>query len=424
MPVIYLPKKPNWSLRVYGDDFTPEDLHYLRLRNDKARFVIDTMTDDAFRNGFICKNPDQQPAERGFRPIVKRNEKFARQFGWGLMLHLKEGENNLANKIGEAQSAEIQSFGPFVAGTGGVTEWDTISLSYKKTGVPEWYKIKPDDAGSDIITANADRVEIYTNGDETYGWQGYTALGPILDAILSTHMWSAVAMRRARDYAVIRYLVQKLEGINQGEAVITAGDRDYIQKMMGDNPHAVVDGKWAINTVAPPMDPAETEGALKRAIQGIAIGSGNSVSDMEGSRGPGQDKGNGDYETTLRDIQENSFIHAKPTFARLGIEIKGMKSSWEIPALQKYELLSGMVDAFNKSPEGLDEVIAGVIQDIIQEQFEKKVVIDLQASRNAKKNASGGGEDPNQSANQGQDRAEQKEAGKEGGRPKWYQRGK
>ena len=50
--VIMCPSKPDLSKDVYGSDFTAEALFYLRMRDAKSKFAIDTLVNDAWRNGF------------------------------------------------------------------------------------------------------------------------------------------------------------------------------------------------------------------------------------------------------------------------------------------------------------------------------------------------------------------------------------
>jgi hypothetical protein len=296
--VITIPSKPDLSKRVYGDAFSADDLHYLRTRDARAYYAIDDLLDAAFRRGFREKDDEvQEPAGKppvdgeqktaapgssipkkptGAQkrpkltrdedddnsielhvPTMKKGWKFAAEYGWGLVVHYHEGENKLKEAMGEDESVLIQAFHPLVADFGGVKRWDTDP----KTGLPTKFYIQPNAGVAADIEVDASRCDIYTWGDISNAWQGYTSLGPSLDDIIGNRLWRATAGRRIRDYSTARYLIQKLNAT----AALDATEKAEIASAFAGVPHAAVPGEWKVDTVGGPIMIAQMAGDQAKA---------------------------------------------------------------------------------------------------------------------------------------------------------------
>lgn len=371
--LIYVPKKPDLSTRVYGDTFTADDLHYMRLRDAKARFIVETMVDDEFRNGFVYKNDDHDPLETlAHERIIRKAMKYKRAFGWSLVVHLDGVSESLDVDILD-ESIEIQAWHPYVNDIGGITNWDTDDA----TGLPTYFYIKPYGSFKTEIKVAASRCHVLTNGDQTNQWQGYTSIGSNFDELLAMRLWSAVAMRRVRDYATIRYLIMRL-----GQpGPIDAAELARIANAMGDIPHAAVSGEYKVEQVGGPVDDTEMQLATSNALQSIAVGAGINTADMTGSEAGAKlstDSNMNTYDNQIRDMQLDDLPTVRAIMKRLGHEVVQFKPSWQFAPKQKYDLLSKLCDSYTTAAQELKEPLAMVLKEIFLSEFGRKIEIEVQ----------------------------------------------
>ena len=412
--VITVPTKPDLSKRVYGDAFSADDLHYLRTRDARAYYAIDDLLDAAFRRGFREKDDEvQEPAGKppvdgeqktaapgsslpkrptGAQkkpkltrdedddnsidlhvPTMKKGWKFAAEYGWGLVVHYHEGENKLKEAMGEDESVQIQAFHPLVADFGGIKRWDTD----EKTGLPKKFYIQPNAGIGTEIEVDASRCDIYTWGDISNAWQGYTSLGPSLDDIIGNRLWRATAGRRIRDYSTARYLIQKLNAT----AALDATEKAEIASAFAGVPHAAVPGEWKVDTVGGPTDTAELTLVTSAQVASVAVGQGINVSDMEGANAGAKlstDSNMTSYDDRVLDIQMHCFPSCKKTLKRLGFTVTGFQKSLTLLQTTKLDRLTKLLDTYGSAAQELKEPIKSLLVHTFKQEFGLKIDFEVQ----------------------------------------------
>lgn len=383
--IIYSPPKPDLSKWIFGDTITADILHYLRCRDDKAGFFLDVLIDDAFR-GFEYVDPKTKESEViYFENVIKRVVKWACEYGWSVNVHLENDVNSskLRLAMNMEKSESIQGFHPFVNGIGGITNF----LINNETGYPSKFMIKPN-AQTPEIEIDASRCDIYTWGDETSSWQGYTMLGKGIDHIISLKLLLGTLSRRSRDYSTIRYLIQLLGNQNTPNDVnapIPESVKDSIANALKDIPHTVVNGKVEIGTVGGPVSTTELGISVESSKESIATSGGVAKTDITGAEA-GQklstDANQASYGMTMRNIQKHFLPFIMKTMARLGHPITGFKSGAELSAESRYDKLALLYNTYNSAPDELREPIALKIESFYKQEFGMEVKIKVMKNEN------------------------------------------
>lgn len=376
--IITCPVKPEQATKVFGDPFNADELEYMRMRDAKCGFIIDTRVDDAFRNGFVYANKNQQKEGDKYKPIIKKFWKFAMQFGWSIILHKDAITADLMKALPpNTKSLGIQGLHPWTQNDGGIARVDIDP----KTGFPLtfWYRGARGTQGADI-PIDAARCDIYTHGDETTSWQGYTAIGRSYDPALGLRLWLAQALRRQRDLPGARFLITGIDPTNAGKPVNT-DVQDQIKKTFPGIDVVAVNGDVTkVQALPSPSDTGENTLVVTQANQDTAVGASVSQSDMTGSQAGAKlstDADTATYFMTAKDIQAEAFPQISITYNKLGIEIEGFKSAAELPAEKKIDKAIALVGAYNNAAQELKSVLAETIQDFYKSEFGKEVTINV-----------------------------------------------
>jgi hypothetical protein len=363
---IICPGKPDMSTKVFGDAFTADELFYLRMRDPKCKFVIDTLVNDAFRNGMVFG--DEEPHDLEVKEL-KKGWKWAMQYGWSLVVFL-DGTTKDLGKPTETQPLGIQVWHPYVTDVGGVQRWDTDA----DTGLPSFFYIKPFTSYKSTVKVDAKRTLIMTHGDQTNGWQGYTALGALYDPATGLRMWLGTALRRARDYSTARYLIQN----KTGSGPVDAATKADIAKAFSGVPHAVVNGEWKTDKIGGPVDANEASLVVDQANKDSAVSIGVSQSDMTGSQAGAKlstDADTATYFMTAKDVQVEAFPYIQAVFSRLGVEVEGFKSASELPAEKKLTTMVSLMDLYTRCAPELKEIMAERIESFMLVEFGQEVTV-------------------------------------------------
>lgn len=367
--LIRCPVKPDMSKMVYGDDFTPDMLHYMRYRDDKAGFIMNTMTNDALRNGPVYATPED--AERGaeFEPLLREASKQVRCFGYTNVLHLDGATKDLTKAIDK--SVGIQVFHPYVTDVGGVTDWQKDTV----TGIPHTFLVKPTPEAMVDIPVSAKRFDVWKMPDTW--WQGYSAFSNSFDDAVGLRLWRSAGMRRIRDYATVRHVIQFLKG--DGTTPIPQEIKDAFKKAFKNVPHYLSPGEIKIDTVGGPTQPEELGIVTEKGEKGAAVGGSITVADMTGGEA-GQklsvDANQATYAYALKDIQRDLFPYWKKTLGRLGIKITGFKSPAEIPPEKKIEILGKLIIMYGMCAPSIKESVGTLIENYFAAEFNIIMTVD------------------------------------------------
>lgn len=376
--IITCPVKPDQSKKVFGDTFTADELEYMRMRDAKCGFIVDTRVDDAFRNGFVYANKSQQKEGDKYKALVKKFWKFAMQFGWSIIIHKDAMTPELMNALPpNTKSAGIQGLHPWTQTDGGVARVDTDS----NTGYPVtyWYRGPKGVQGTDI-PINAARCDLYTHGDETTSWQGYTSIGRSYDPAVGLRLWLAQALRRQRDLPGARFLISGIDPTNAGKPV-NSDIQEQLKKSFPNIDIAAVNANdTKVQPMPSPSDTGENSLVVTQANQDTAVGASVSQSDMTGSQAGAKlstDADTATYFMTAKDIQAEALPQIQATYNKLGIEIEGFKSAAELPAEKKLDKAIALMGAYNNASEELKPLLAETIQDFYKSEFGKEVTINV-----------------------------------------------
>jgi hypothetical protein len=400
--VIVCPTKPDLSKRVYGDLFDANDLHYIIMRDPQAHFIVSTMSKDACRNGYVyetdteptatedmtspddvdeelpARKPAKKPENPGeeYEPALEQFLEFKRGYGTAFMLFLDGDTSDLAKTI--QNPVGIKAYPPYNIDDGGVAHWDLDPA----TGLPAIFYIRVPGVADEFAVA-ASRVYIGKEGNETVGWQGYTALGPMIDYLIGKHLWHATSMRRSRDYATIRYILTKAMGKWSTNEKAAAADA------FTDIPHLLVDGNGgdvSVNPVGGPVQPEELALNIDQADKMIAAGAGVAQSDITGSQAGAKlstDADTATYAIQIKDIQIAHYKDAKEIFKRLGIKITGMNPPGELPAEQKLTGLVTLCDLYTRAAPSVQEGVAQLLQNFMSSEFNIDIEVDVAGDQQA-----------------------------------------
>lgn len=380
--IIACPTRPDLSKKVYGDAITNDDLWYMRMRDDKVGFVIDVMTDDAHRNGWVYEKGKKPENADALERVIKQCHKWGRQLRNSIIIFLDKSTEDLNQAMGKAVG--MFAMHPLVSSEGGyhVLKEDID----KKTGFPLRYHVIPFPGykgadGSKDIVVDASRVELYTNGDLSRSWEGTCAVSRVYDDALGLRLLRGTQMRRARDYATIRYLIQ-LMGITKDPKtqMVPQDIITYFSNALKDVPHMLVAGEAKVDPIGGPVQPEELGIVVDQANKGSATGAGVATSDITGSEAGAKlstDADQATYGMQIKDIQRDITAFGIRVFKRLGIKVSGMKSPSELPAEKKYEQLGKLLDMYNRSPPSIKDAVGQLITDFMSAEFNKEVVIDV-----------------------------------------------
>lgn len=300
---------------VSGDLFMNADLHFLRMRDAHAKFVIDTLTDDAFARGFVFKQ-EGSDEDRIILKHCRRAAKWSRQFGCGFV-YVSDGE--------------IESFPPFTVGDeGGVMRVETDPM----TGYPMEYQVRI--GRQKTVTLPADKVVIFTNGDATRSWQGYSELGATIDEYILKRSWRGAALQRARAYsAAVHLLTTKND-------MVSEVDKEEIKKSFPHGDVAVVSGEWDYTKIGGSLEAGELDRVMDDSMAALAVGAGITVNDMKGGEA-GQklstDSNQHHYFAEVRAIQDTFYIPCREVYARFGITVVRFEDPWVMQRTEKLRLM-------------------------------------------------------------------------------------
>lgn len=418
--VIFCPSKPNLAKDVYGETFTAQALFYLRMRDAKCHFAIDTLVNDAWRNGIEFKTPEDKKRcesmvdEAGRTPdkVCKQCVKYGLQFGFSPALKLKASPEFAATLPAGRTDIGIQALHAFVDGAGGIVRFDKDP----QTGYPIRFYVKPFNRTDAEIPIDAKDCIIYSHGDEWNGWQGYTALGPLYDPAVGLRLFQGTALRRARDYSNARQLIVNEDG--DSSKAPPQSVLDSIRAMMGeDTPHTVVNGHWHVERIEAPLSVEEQKVVLDLAQQDAAISQSIAVTDMTGGAAGNATSTSANasaYFMTAKDVQVEALPFVKKVLRDLGIEIVGFRTAAELQSEAKLNQLRLLYDTYRNAPTELRGPIARRLESFFLEQYGQEVEIDEQPNEPA---VPFGGGTPG--AGQGADKAPKEAKGE-----KWWRKSK
>ena len=376
--MITCPDKPDMSAKVFGDTFTHDDLQYMRMRDSKVGFIIDTRVDDAFRNGLIFTNPDHAKKAVKVVPYVKKFWKFTMLHGWSIIVHQKASSPDLAQVLPpDAFSLGIQGIHPWTKLDGGISR---VVLDLK-SGYPTMYYYRgPSGTQVSDIPIDAKDCDLYIYGDQTTSWQGYTAAGKSYDPALGLRLWLAAALRRQRDFPGARYIIKGIDPGKAGQAV----DAAVVTEIKKSFPNIDVVAFNGVDVdVAVMESTADTgEGALvvDQASKDSAVGAAIGVSDMTGSQAGAKlstDADTSTYAMTAKDIQADAFPQIEVTFKKLGLPIEGFKTASELPAEKKQLAMVGLMDLYCRCMPELKQIIADRITSFMASEYGQEVEIKV-----------------------------------------------
>ena len=377
---LFSPRKLDLSKRTYGDAFTADDLHYVRARDARVRYAIDTRVNDAFRNGLTVKNKAHREIVQENTPIVRRASKWMLEFGWSLVIHLGDGDDDAA-ALARAMSPDQQSrafmaWHPYVQDLGGVQFWELD----KATGRPTTFYIRVPNSDASY-TIDASRCDIYTHGDYSNHWQGLSDLAAGLDPIIGMRMWEGTAIRRARDYSTVRYVIPLPPNCfdsRTGEPL--AAVKALADQAFTDVPYLLVPaGAGMVDRVGGPIDPNEGILVMETIKESIATSMSIAKTDVTGGEAGHKlsaDANEGIYSMTMKDIQMELYPFIRDTFRRMGVEVTGFRTAAELPPAQKYTVLGSLVGLFNISPPSIKEAVALLIDNFFEGEFGMDIEVD------------------------------------------------
>lgn len=376
--IITCPTKPNQSTKVFGDPFTPSDLEYMRMRDSKIGFIIDTRVDDAFRNGLVFK--DKKDIKRASKvvPYVKKFWKFAMQHGWSVVMHKEGMTPDLAAALPpDAMSIGIQGFHPWTANDGGIARIVVDPISgYPKT----YYYRGPRGTISTDLPIDATRCDLYTYGDETTSWQGYSAAGKAYDPALGLRLWLAAALRRQRDFPGARYIIKGIDPGKAGQPV----DAAVVTELKKSFPNIDVAAFNGVDVDVAVMestaDTGEGQLVVDTAKEDAATGAAIAKTDMTGSQAGAKlstDADTSTYAMTAKDIQASAFPNIEPTFEKLGMPIEGFKTASELPSEQKQTAMVELMDLYGRCMPELKQIVADRLTSFMSSEYGQDIEISV-----------------------------------------------
>ena len=372
--------------KVFGDKPSADELHFMRCRDAKSGFMVDTRVNDAFRNGYIFVNPAHEKPAQKYYKTIRMSCKFAISDGWCSVLHLDGATPELKKALPpKAISLGIQCLPVFKTGLGGITRFDKDPA----TGMPTVFYYSVYGADGQVIPIDASRCTIITWGDENPGWQGYTGLGRLLDPATGLRMWLGAAIRRQRDYPTTRYLMPLpdscfLDGALKPSIKVT------LDAVFMDIPYLVVPGKpgekYEPTTIGGPIETDEESLVVDQSNKDSAVSGAVSQSDMTGTQAGqklGNDADTATYFMTAKDIQQEFLPFVKEIFEKLAMPIDAFKPASELPAVSKHDEFIKLADLYSRAPPSIQAVTGEIIQDLVSREFGKMVIIDAEGDNQA-----------------------------------------
>jgi hypothetical protein len=371
---IYCPTKVDLKKKVFGEEFTPDELHFLRCRDAKFGFVIDTRVNDAFRNGFVFENPKHEKEAQKYIKQIRMACKWAILHGFALVDYLDTETTELKSALPPGATAlGIQAMTVYISGLGGISGWDKDP----KTGMPTVFHYKTQ--GDSSIPIDISRVTIITWGDEQPGWQGYSGAGRLFDPAVGMRMWLGAALRRQRDYPSTRFIVYPDTEVTI-DASAHATFKTEVSKMFTDIEVVAAPYKIGVAPVAGPIAGEEEALVIDQANKDSAVSGAVAVTDMTGSQAGAKlstDSDTATYAMTAKDIQMELLVFIQEIFKRLGMPILGFKTASELPAETKIDKFIALCGAYNNAAQELKEGIAKKLEGFYNSEFGMEITITV-----------------------------------------------
>jgi hypothetical protein len=179
-----------------------------------------------------------------------------------------------------------------------------------------------------------ENVVIFTNGDETRSWQGYSELGASLDEYIMKRSWRSAALVRARAYARVVHLLMTKDAVSDA-------DKAEIKASFPHGDAAVVQGEWGYQKIGGNLEAGELDRVMEDSIEAMAVGAGITKNDMKGSEA-GQklstDSNQHHFFAEVRSIQDEYLPACADVFQRFGIKIEGFNDAWTMTKTQNIQL--------------------------------------------------------------------------------------
>lgn len=333
----------------YGHQFSAEELHYLYQSDPIATFAIDTMVNDAVRNGWVkCE-------AFGNRESITLAMKGGRLYG-DTMVVLYDGNADLTTTFsGRASACDV--FSPLCNGDG---YHDPNSDQLDEKGKVKQWKISRN--GKQFLV-DASRCVLFRWKPEANSDRGFTALGAIIDDLWVYRKWMNRFGYRASK------LPDTILNVNKQDAW-NSDDKTEITNALGDVDHVFTSGNTTVTPIAPPFEPQALNTIVEAAKERIAAGLGVAKADLIGAEGGSKlstDSNQAMYWMTISEIQVEFEPAVKQVVEAFGLKWEGWNSPQETPLEKSIQMLVVLCGAF----EGATDLeIKAILKKQITSNFE------------------------------------------------------
>ncbi len=370
---IYCPDRIDLKKKAFGEKFTPDELHFLRCRDAKFGFVVDTRVNDAFRNGFVFENPEHEKEAQKYIKQIRMTCKWAILHGFAMVDYLDGETKDLKDVLPPGAIAlGIQAMTVEITGLGGIAKWDLDEHGWPKTF---WYRTQ----NAQDIPIDISRVTLITWGDEQPGWQGYSGAGRLFDPAVGLRMWLGAALRRQRDYPSTRFIVypDTAGSVNPEQH---ATFKTEMSKSFTDIEVQAAPYKVGVAALGGPIAGEEETLVTTTAKEDSAVAGAVAQSDMTGSQAGAKlstDADTSTYSMTAKDIQMELLPFVQEIFKRLGMPILGFKTASELPAEVKIDKFIALCGCYNNAAQELKEGIAKKLEGFYNSEFGMEITITV-----------------------------------------------
>jgi hypothetical protein len=325
---------PDWSDWTFGDKFTYSDLNYLRSRDGHAKFVIDVLTNDAFSKGFVIETDGDPDPDRAILNTCRKAAKWARQFGHAIVAF-------------DLITYKLRALSPMELGGARLT----VKLDDRKYPISFTYR---EGTAAEEVIPIANCV-IFTNGDNTNAWQGYSELGATIDEYIVKRGWRGAALERARNFSKIVHLLTTPEPVSES-------DKTEIKKSFPHGDVAVVQGEWNHVLIGGNLEQGELDRVMDDSVGTMAVGAGITKTDMTGAEAGqklGTDSNQHHYFSEIRAIQDMFILPCKEVYKKFGITVTRFEDAWQMSREQKLQWMIQLLDqlAFHQGNPRIQKLI-------------------------------------------------------------------